>query len=188
MAHINLLPWRELERQERQSDFVRILLVGLLVGVLIMIVVQYYVSAQVDRQTSRNIFLNKEIAVLNGKIKQIKDLEKTKRKLIARMRVIQQLQASRPKIVHLFDEVARTIPQGVYLTSMVQRGNALSMEGKAQSNGRISTYMRLLDKNTWVYKPKLTVINGKRGGSAGENTFKMKAKQRRKPKKKARRS
>ena len=138
MARINLLPWRENLRKKRQRDFgvaafLSVLLVAVACGG-----VHFYVNNLIDNQVKRNKFLEKEIAAMDRKIKEIKELEKTKAKLIARMNVIQDLQSSRPLVVHLIDEMVNTIPEGAFLTKLRQKGSKLSLQGRAQSNARVS--------------------------------------------------
>ncbi len=117
MAHINLLPWRENLRKQRQREFISILLgAAVLMGVIVLYV-HIHFAAMTEFQNRRNSFLEQEIAQLDEKIRAIKDLEKRKTQLLARMDVIQRLQASRPQIVHLFDELVNTIPEGVFCAS-----------------------------------------------------------------------
>ena len=131
----------------------------------------------IQYQESRNNFLKSEIAVVDRQIKEIKDLEKTKANLIARMNVIQELQISRPQIVHLFDEMVATIPDGSYLTKLKQLGGSLTVEGRAQSNARVSAYMRKIDASKWIGSPNLQVISTPKSDVAGMNDFILNAKQ-----------
>jgi type IV pilus assembly protein PilN len=161
MARINLLPWRAELRKQRQKDFVAAILLGIVVTVALFLVVRSHISGKIDYQTRRNQFLESEIATLDQKIKEILELETKKKHLLARMDVIQQLQMSRPEAVHLIDELARTVPDGVYLTDMTQTDKTLTINGFAQSNARVSAYMRNLDASPWLKDPVLTIIESK---------------------------
>ena len=177
MARINLLPWRENLRKKRQRDFgiaafLSVLLVAVACGG-----VHFYISGLIDNQIKRNKFLKQEIAAMDRKIKEIKELERTKAKLIARMNVIQDLQSSRPLVVHLIDEMVNTIPEGAFLTSMNQNGHKLSLQGRAQSNARVSAYMRNVDASKWLQAPNLQVIENKSETGTGLSHFTLNAKQ-----------
>ncbi|MBQ0725134.1 MAG: PilN domain-containing protein [Cycloclasticus sp.] len=172
MAKINLLPWREEFRKEKQTDFLILLGVGVVASILTMAAVHFTIDGLIARQDSRNIFLQNETAVLDKKIKEIQELEKTKSKLLARMEVIQRLQSSRPEIVHMFDQLAKTVPEGVHLTRFKQSGNKLSIEGSAQSNTRVSAYMRSLEASPWLKGADLSVIRS-RGVDANNFTLKV---------------
>lgn len=128
----------------------------------------------IENQQNRNRFVQNEISVLDKKIKEIKALDKTKSKLLARMEVIQRLQSSRPEIVHMFDQLARTVPEGVYLTKFSQRGKNLAIAGNAQSNTRVSAYMRNLEKSPWLKGTDLNVIRSK---GVDANSFALKVAQ-----------
>jgi len=161
MAKINLLPWREEFRKQQQQDFLVAILSGAGLTLLLMFFVRSHIDGMIENQGKRNTYLKNEIAVLDRKIDEIKLLEDKKRKLIAKMDVIQQLQGSRPEIVHLFDEVAKSTPDGVYIKKFVQKRNVLTLDGAAQSNARVSAYMRSLDASLWLANSKLNVINTK---------------------------
>jgi type IV pilus assembly protein PilN len=118
-------------------------------------------SAITENQQSRNSYLETEIAVLDKRIKEIKDLEREKARLLARMDIIQQLQGSRPQVVHVFDELVTTLPDGVYLTKIENKGPAITLDGFAQSNARVSSYMRKVDNADWLTDPRLDVIETK---------------------------
>lgn len=150
MARINLLPWREEERAIRLQEFLFMLGGGLVMALIISFYVHTYVETLIDQQNERDTFLDSEIKKLDDQIKAIQDLEKQKASLIARMNVIQELQESRPGIVHLFDELVNTTPDGIYLTKLAQKGSALTLEGFAQSNAMVSTYMRNIDASAWL--------------------------------------
>ncbi len=161
MAKINLLPWREDLRRQQQQDFLVGIALAVIGTLLILGVVHMYIEGLKDYQSMRNQMLQSEINVLNKKIKEIKDIEQKKNKLLTKIEVIQQLQESRPQIVHLFDELPRTTPEGVYLTKFNQAGNNLTFTGKAQSNARVSAYMRAIEMSPWLTAPRLNVIKSK---------------------------
>lgn len=145
MSRVNLLPWRRVRRQRRQKEFLAALGAGALVAVSLVVAWEVVALSMVSRQEERNSILRAQIAILDEKIKEIKDLQAKKAKLQARMDVIQDLQVRRPMSVKLFDALARNTPEGVYLTNFAQRDTSLSLQGWAQSNARISTYMHMLD-------------------------------------------
>ncbi len=158
MVRINLLPWRETLRKKRQRNLGMATLGALTVTLLAGFYIHLHVQRMIDYQESRNSFLKKEIVEMGQKIKAIKDLGGIKAKLLARMEIIQQLQSSRPQIVHLFDELVKITPQDTFLTKVTQTGNSVTIEGQAQSNTRISAYMRNIDASAWLEKPALQVI------------------------------
>jgi type IV pilus assembly protein PilN len=176
MAHINLLPWREKLRKQRQREFGFMILGALLITVAGMGYWGFvYVQGMIDHQNNRNRFLENEIARVDKEIREIRDLEKTRQKLIARMKVIEDLQVSRPQIVHLFDELVTIVPDGAYLTKLVQRGRNLVLDGLAQSNARVSTYMRNIEASPWLNDPKLRIIENKddKRSAAVGSTFQL---------------
>lgn len=163
MAHINLLPWREEQRQEQTRQFTTIALLSLILTAAIMLMVHVGFGNQIDHQKYRNQLLQNEIKTLDTSLQQIATLEETKEKLLARMDVIQSLQQRRPQIVHLFDDFVRTVPEGIFLTSIKQVGEQLTIKGVAESNGRVSAYMRNIDASDWMATPRLKVIETKKG-------------------------
>jgi type IV pilus assembly protein PilN len=163
MAHINLLPWREELRQEQSRQFVTMTVLSLSLTAAIIFLVHVTISNQIDHQLNRNDMLNTEIKTLDDALKQISMLEEKKEKLLARMDIIQSLQQQRPQIVHLFDDLVRTVPEGIYLTYITQEAEELTIKGVAESNGRVSAYMRNIDNATWMSTPKLQVIQTKKG-------------------------
>jgi type IV pilus assembly protein PilN len=158
MARINLLPWRADLRKQQRKDFLTAILLGVGLTLAIMLLVHANIASRIEHQQQRNQFLSSKIEILDKKIKEIQDLEAKKKRLIAKMEVIQQLQASRPEIVHLFDELARTMPEGVYLSDLSQADKNLTVNGMAQSNARVSAYMRNLEASRWLKDPVLTII------------------------------
>ena len=182
MAKINLLPWRAERRKQRQKEFYTMLGGAALAAVLIAFGVVKFFDMKIDTQNARNAFLKKEIAALDAKIKEIEALDRKKAELLARKAVIEQLQANRSQMVHLFDELVRTIPDGVRLNSIKQTGEQLTLDGVAQSNARVSSYMRALETSGWMTKPDLSVIEAKGGDKALPYTFALRV-QLTKPKK-----
>lgn len=177
MAHINLLPWREEERTRKKKEFFTITGgVSLLMGV-IGLAVHLYVGGIVDYQVSRNDLLKDEIKKVDAKIKEIKELEKKKEQLISRMRIIERLQRNRPEVVHVFDELARIVPEGLYIENMEQKGRLLTIKGRAQSNARVSAFMRALEASKWFASPSLTVISTKGKSTERYREFTLKVNQ-----------
>ncbi len=166
MARINLLPWREWDRERKQKEFVTNLAVIVGVAVAIVWAVGLYLNSTIDTQLKRNSYLESKIAVQNERIKEIDNLRETREQLLARMRVIQELQGNRPVIVRVFDEIVRTLSEGVYYTDLRKEGTTISIRGNAESNNRISDLMRRIDGSEWFADPNLKGI--KRNPSFGE--------------------
>jgi type IV pilus assembly protein PilN len=158
MTRINLLPWREELRQERQKQFMTMLVLSMILGAAIVGLIHFEMNAKIDYQNRRNQFLSSEISKLDTEIAEIRELQKVRKSLIERMEVIQDLQASRPSIVHLFTDLVTTVPNGVFLKTMVQNENTLKLTGEAESNARVSSYMRNLNASEWLKDPNLDVI------------------------------
>jgi type IV pilus assembly protein PilN len=177
MARINLLPWREAERKERQKEFGIMVLGGALVAALIVFGIHQLIQSQIGAQRDRNNFLEKKITAVEKEIREIEDLEKTKENLLARMNIIQELQSSRPQIVHLFDEVVTTLPDGVFLDEIEQKGSGVTFTGQAQSNARVSSMMRNIHDSQWLEKPALVFIESKEKTGIGYSQFKLMVKQ-----------
>lgn len=159
MPRINLLPWREALREKRKKDFMVAVLAAVLFGGLVVYGSKLTVESRISGQNSRNTLLKEEIAKLDKQIDQISGLETQKKRLIARMEIIDQLQRSRPEVVHLFDELVNTLPEGVYLTEMKQSGNRIEIRGEAQSSTRVSALMRNIDQSPWLENPSLDVVD-----------------------------
>lgn len=169
MALINLLPWREERRRRLIQEFARQTVLVALFAVAVGGYAWYYVNGMVDDQKARNGYLEEQIAILQEDIKEIRKLESTKDQLLARMNVIQELQGRRPQIVHLFFELADTLPEGVHLTAVKQNGDNLTVRGKAISKAQVSAYMRNLTASAWLENPRLEVVQT--GGSDRVNAF-----------------
>lgn len=169
MARINLLPWRAERRAQRQKEFYGMLGLAAVAGVLLSFLIWFYYGQQISGQQTRNQFLQQEIAKVKAQNEQIKTLGRQKDRLLARKKVIEELQANRSQMVHLFDSLVRTIPDGVALSSIKQEGELLTLNGRAQSNARVSTYMRNLESSGWMTNPDLTIIEAKaaEGGAVG---------------------
>lgn len=177
MARINLLPWRELERARKQREFITGLAGTAILSGFMVLGAHMFMQGRIADQESRNQYLQSEIVAMEKKIVEIKDLEKTKARLLARMDVIQQLQGSRPEVVHLFDELARTVPAGVYVNSLQRKATGVSVSGTAQSNARVSAYMRRLDGSPWLTNPKLSVIESSKKARSRTSRFKLSVQQ-----------
>ncbi|MEQ7868958.1 PilN domain-containing protein [Xanthomonas sp. WHRI 8393] len=168
MARINLLPWRAERRKAREREFYSMLGFAALGGVLLSVLIWFYYDAQISGQTERNAFLTAEIDKVKAQNEEIKELDKKKDRLLARKKVIEELQANRSQMVHLFDSLVRTIPDGVALTNIKQDGDILTLEGRSQSNARVSTYMRNLEGSGWMTNPDLSIIEAKSQDKAGQ--------------------
>src|SRR5580698_865168 len=168
MPRINLLPWRDEERKERKLQFLIALGGATLVAILLAFVSYLMFSSLIDGQQRRNDRLRTEIKSLDKQIEEINSLEGAKQKFIARMEIIEKLQRSRPEIVHVFDEIVKTLPDGAYLTGVKQTDQKFRFDGVAQSATRVSTFMRNIDSSEWLKNPELQVIaaDGNTGGSS----------------------
>ncbi|HSD97580.1 MAG TPA: PilN domain-containing protein [Sulfuricaulis sp.] len=176
-TRINLLPWREMRRKEQDRQLLTIAVgAWILMGVIIFYA-HVHVSALIENQNKRNDFLNQEIAKVEKEIKEIAELKKQRADLIARMNVIYQLQGDRAQVVHLFDELARKLPDGIYFSSLKHSGSSISLQGVAQSNARVSALMRNLASSDWFADPELEVITVKPQGSDRVSNFSLKVKQ-----------
>ena len=176
MARINLLPWRAERRKLRQKDFLGMLGLAVAAGVLASFLVVSWYNSRIGNQNARNEYLKGEIAKVDVQIKEIEELDKKKGKLMSRKEVIEQLQANRSQMVHLFDSLVRTIPDGVSLTSIKQEGDILTLGGRSQSNARVSTYMRNLESSGWMTNPDLNIIEAKAGNPGLPYEFNLKVK------------
>jgi|KBSSwiStaDraftv2_1062776.scaffolds.fasta_scaffold928238_1 type IV pilus assembly protein PilN len=174
MPRINLLPWRTELRQKRKKEFLTALLGSVLVGGLLVYVSKLTVQSWTSGQLHRNDILSEEIAKLDKQIAEIKGLENQRERLLARMRVIDQLQRSRPEVVHLFDELVNAMPEGVNLTQITQSNNRIDMAGIAQSSSRVSALMRNIDSSPWLADPRLDVVSGSTQGAARNSQFSFK--------------
>ncbi len=161
MPRINLLPWRETLRKQRRQEFFLSLGAAVATAALVTLIGRWQMSSAIEHQQRRNQILNDEIAQLDKQIQEILGLENQKRKLLARMEIIETLQRSRPEIVHVFDEIVKTLPEGVYLTYLKQTGTRIELHGVAQSSTRVSAFMRNIDSSQWLADPSLQVVETK---------------------------
>jgi type IV pilus assembly protein PilN len=171
MPRINLLPWREEERKKRQRDFGVALAGGVVAAVAAVLITMFAFSQMIDRQEARNQRLTAEIVELEKSITEIDGLERQKERLLARMEIIEQLQQSRPEIVHLFDEMARQLPEGVYLNGMKQTGSRVEVLGIAQSSTRVSALMRAVDDSDWMADPEVDRVETTQSGASRQAEF-----------------
>lgn len=169
MARINLLPWREERRKLRQRQFNVVLIVVAAAGVFTVFLAWAGMDTAIGNQNARNAYLTDQIKLMDDKIAQIKDLQETKQRLLARMQIIQQLQQSRPTEVHLFDQLVKTLPPGVYITSVSQNGDQLAIQGTAESSARVSTYLRNIDASPWLGEPNLQIVQKDASKSGAQN-------------------
>jgi type IV pilus assembly protein PilN len=167
MPRINLLPWRQRERAKRTRDMGLFAIAAALSALAVTLLVSLAVSHAIDNQRARNELLKKEIAELDREITEILALESQKQRLIARMDIIERLQRSRPEVVHVLDQLAHTLPDGVYLTSVKQTDKRIELKGVAQSSTRVSTFMRNLEASPWLGDPMLQVIETMKGDKQG---------------------
>lgn len=158
MAKINLLPWREELRRQRQTEYLTIVGICAALTLAIWGGIHWHFQERIDYQNSRNSFIQEENKKLDKKIQEIKKLEREKDRLLARMKAIETLQTSRPIIVHIFDELVTSLPEGVFLREISQVGSKITIRGAAQSNARVSNYMRNVEKSDWLKDPSLDII------------------------------
>lgn len=163
MARINLLPWREAERKERQKNFAIAAASGVIVGLLVIWGANAFLQGKIDYQNSRNQRLQQEIATLDEQIAEIKNLRLKKERLLLRMAAIEDLQRTRPEVVHLFDELVDVTPEGIFLTELTQTGRNLLIKGVAESSTRVSAFMRNIDASEWFANPVLQVVQSGAG-------------------------
>jgi type IV pilus assembly protein PilN len=177
MPRINLLPWREAERKRKRQEFILSIGAALATAALVALLGRWEMSAAIAHQQDRNTVLTEEIAKLDKQIEEINGLDAQKRRLLARMEIIERLQRSRPEIVHVFDEIVRILPEGVYLTYLKQTGEKFEFRGVAQSSTRVSTMMRNIESSEWLSDPSLQIVET-RGQANGGASFTLFARQR----------
>jgi len=174
MARINLLPWREQLREERKQRFLVALGGALAIAAGLVFLAGQYLNGAIEQQSSRNAFLKKEIAVLDARIKEIKELKERRQQLLERMKIIQDLQGNRPIIGRVFDQLVRTLPDGVYFTGLKLKGKQIEILGAAESNNRVSSLMRNLDASEWLRAPNLTEVRAVTAGAVDQaNVFRL---------------
>jgi type IV pilus assembly protein PilN len=167
MPRINLLPWRQQERAKRQREFGFAAIGAVAAAAAVTLFTMWGYNWSLERQHERNELLKAQIAELDKQITEILGLEAQKQRLVARMDIITRLQRSRPEVVHVFDQLARTLPDGVYLSSVKQNDKRLELKGIAQSSTRVSTFMRNIEASPWLMNPELQVVETLKSGGAG---------------------
>jgi type IV pilus assembly protein PilN len=173
MAKINLLPWREERRDELKKEFLIILGAVAAFAVVLVLLWQSITQAQIENQEARNKFLQEKINELKEQVAEINELKAKREQLIERMRIIQQLQGTRPEIVHIFDELVRTVPDGVFYTSIERKNQKISIKGTAESNNRVSSLMRRLDASPWFSDPNLISVKANPAFGDQANDFEL---------------
>ena len=173
MANINLLPWREERRQELRKEFLTVLGAVALAAVIFVVLANRVYSAWIDNQDGRNSYLQTNIDELNRQVTEIKELEKKRQQLLDRMKVIQDLQGTRPLIVRVFDEMVRTLPDGVFYQSLSRNDKTIELTGVAESNNRVSSLMRQFDRSEWFENPNLTSVQAASQFGEQASGFKM---------------
>jgi type IV pilus assembly protein PilN len=169
MPRINLIPWREAQRKQKRQEFIVGSVIALAAAGAITLLVNLQMQSAIDYQGQRNQYLKDEIGKLDKQIAEIQELDARKQALLARMQVIEQLERSRAEVVHLFDQLVRTLPDGVYLTSVKQTQRRIQVKGMAQSSTRVSNYMRNIDASEWLADPSLAILETKGSGDAGSD-------------------
>lgn len=169
MARINLLPWRERLREERKREFISVMIGVLIIAGGLIFLVDRYFRSEINAQVARNEFVRAEIRLLDARVAQITQLQQQKQEIRARMNVIQDLQGSRPVIVRIFDELVKTLPQGVYYTRLNRVGEDVSIEGVAESYAQLTELMRRLDSSDWFADPDLRIIQARDGTGFTQN-------------------
>ncbi|TDV66078.1 PilN domain-containing protein [Pseudomonas sp. LP_7_YM] len=179
MARINLLPWREQQREERKKRFLLSLVGVLIAGVGATLLVDQYLSGAISHQNARNQYIKTEIVQLDARIKEISELKSRRKQLLERMKIIQDLQGNRPIIGRIFDQLARTLPDGVYFNEVKMTDKLISISGVADSNNRVSDLLRNLEASDWLDAPNLTEVkaNGAAGSSDQSNAFQLTVRQ-----------
>ena len=183
MANINLLPWRERRRELRKKQFLAVLGVTVVAAVIILLLGDRFMRSNISNQIARNQILQEQIVVLNKEIEEIRQLRQQKAELTERMTVIQNLQGTRPVIVRLFDELVRTLPEGVFYNTVTRANDVVALQGVAESNNLVSALMRSLDDSEWFADPGLRQVNALPGAinsagaqESGQNQFDLSVK------------
>jgi type IV pilus assembly protein PilN len=171
MAHINLLPWRAERRKQREREFYLQLAAAFVAALGVLLLWGFWMGQRIDNQNDRNTYLQTEIKDLDVRIAKIKDLELVREHLLARKQIIEQLQADRSQMVHLFDELVKTIPSSARLSGLKQNGQALSLDGVAQSNASVAEYMRNIEASQWMGHADLRKTENSHDSSRMPYTF-----------------
>ena len=167
MPRINLLSWRESERKRKRQEFFLSLFAAVATAGLVTLLGYWQMTAAIQHQEDRNALLKGEIAELDKQIEEINGLDAQKQRLLARMEIIETLQRSRPEIVHVFDEIVRVLPEGVYLTYLKQTGSKFELRGVAQSSTRVSSFMRNIEGSEWLAEPSLQIVETRSAAGTG---------------------
>jgi type IV pilus assembly protein PilN len=167
MPRINLLPWRDVDRKRKRQEFMVAAAAAIGLAVLTGFVLRWQYSSIIDNQNARNQYLNEQIQQVDKQIEEINGLEAQKQSLQSRIQVIEQLQRSRPEVVHLFDQLVRLLPEGVYLTEVKQTDRRIQIKGIAESSTRVSAFMRNIDASEWLKDPSLEIVESKGTGDTG---------------------
>lgn len=174
MTQINLLPWREKQREQEKKMFTTMLLVGIVFAAVVVFLINSYATHLVDNQTNRNKILQDEITKLDAQIKEIKALKQIRESLISRMSIIQNLQSTRTLMVHLFDELIKVVPSGMYVTKLQRENDVVTLWGYSESNTSVSILMQNIESNVWIQNPALTEIKkDEKTKQAANNEFKL---------------
>jgi len=173
MANINLLPWREERRDELKKEFLTVCVFSGLIGVLVIVVYYTLMDKAVSGQLARNAYIERHISDLDAQVKEIKQLKAKRKQMLDRMKIVQDLQGTRPYIVHVFDEAVRSTPDGLYFQNFETKGDLVLINGTAESSQRVSSLMRSLEKSPWFKDPNLTEVHANRAFGIQGSDFKM---------------
>lgn len=173
MPNINLLPWRVQQREQRTRELAFMVIGSAIICVLLVVVAHMIVASKIRAQTAINEQFRQEIALLDARLREIERIKEIKANLVARMEIIQHLQATRPQVVRLFDEIVRLLPSGVFITNVRKEGPKVTITGKAESNTRVSEFMRNIEASTWVDNPILTQIKNEGDESERVRDFEL---------------
>lgn len=178
MAKINLLPWRDQLREERKKHFLLALAGSFVAALGLLFLADQYLNSAIENQNARNNFIRNEIAVLDKRIKEISELKERKQALLERMKIIQDLQGNRPITARIFDQLTRTLPNGLYYDHLKVVGDTIALRGASESNNRVSELMRNMDSSDWLTAPNLGQVKATTaGGTDQANIFELKVKQ-----------
>jgi type IV pilus assembly protein PilN len=171
MAKVNLLPWREAQRQQRQKNFIGLLGAVAAFAVFAVVAANQVMNSRIDDQDNRNDFLRAEVRKLDREIERIEELELVRDNLISRKNVIERLQGNRSLMVHLFNQIAQTVPEGITLTNVRQSGSELTLNGTSQSESRVSDYIRQIESASWLADPTLRIIEANESEERPDQPF-----------------
>ena len=173
MAQINLLPWREERRAERKKEFLTGLALVAMAAVLLLFIGDQLIKGEIGYQERRNAHLRQSITELDAQVAEIRDLQRRRNELIERMQIIQDLQGNRPIIVRIMDQLVRTVPDGLFYTSLIARSGKIEIDGVAESNNRVSSLMRRLEASDWLENPNLDMVKAAPTYGDQATTFKL---------------